>query len=196
MDTPAVGKVRDDHGVSDHSEVSPDRVKKVRFADESKQGLGLASVIFFEPYNHKEIALESEKLGLRRSTTLSSLSILPEAARLEDSLEFVQGDSDQGFSSRPKRAHQEMQQHTKSGLRGHEGCLVRPIARRLATQSIDFGSFSAEPVYDTATDTDTAPCAGVMGSVSMWYREHEDVFNSPYFSDSPASAEDRTRKKG
>ena len=196
MDTPVVGKVRDVHGVSDHSEVTPDRVKKVMFADESKQGLSLESVIFFEPYNHQAIDIESEKLGLRRSPTLSSLSILPETARSEDSLEFVQG-ARQGFSSRPKRAHQEMQQHTKSGLRRHEDCLVRPIARRLATQSIDFGPCSAEPVYDANdTATDTAPRAGVMGSVSMWYREHEDVFNSPVFSDPPASAEDRTRKKG
>ena len=75
---------------------------------------------------------------------------------------------------------------------------MRPIARRRATQSIHFGRLSMEPVYDandTATDPDTVPCVGVRGSVSMWYREHEDSFFSPDFSDSPARAQGRTIKK-
>ena len=199
MDTPAVVKERDGHGVSGHSEVSPDKIKKVMFADESRQGLSLESVIFFEPYNHQEIDKESEKLGLSRSTTFSSLVRLPERAQAEDFLESAQDNKIQGFSSRPKRAHQETQQYARPGLGVfEEEAFVTPLAQILAAKSLDFDPFSAEPVHDTdtRTDTDTAPLTGVMGSVSMWYREHEDVFNPPDFLDSPASAEDRTKKKG
>ncbi len=201
MDTPAVGNVRDDQGVSDHSEVSLGKSKKVMFADESKQGLSLESVIFFEPYNHQEIDIESEKLGLPRSITLRSLATLPESVQAQDLLESAQRGKVPGSFPRPKRAHQEMQRHTKSGLRSYRDDLLRPIARRLATQSIDFGPFSAEPVHDVnETDTRTGivakPSTGVMGSVSMWYREQEETFFPPGLSNSSTSAEDRARKKG
>ncbi len=151
--------------------------KTVRFVDEAQNPRALASIQVFERYNHYE--MDDEETQNLILSQLVPQQPLPSYAEQDADFSFLGEDDECPVGESPDEA------------------LPCALYEAFSTENREAEKVvCAKESSVSCMETEDEGSWFPAGSMSMWYREHEDTFNPPDFSDSPASAEDRTRKKG